>query len=190
MHNIEPFYNWRHLYKAESDSKSPFYGRVYSEFEYSQKIYNFYIHPQWDFFGSETLYLKIICVDYQKEFAIIELIGEWNDAIENDIMFLKRDLIDLLIDEGIYKFVLIGENVLNFHSSDNCYYEEWFDQVNEEGGWIIGLNFRQHVLTEMENESINRFIQFGKQFNDLPWRQFKPNHLVEGLEDLLMKRLS
>jgi hypothetical protein len=89
-----------------------------------------------------------------------------------------------------YKFVLIGENVLNFHSSDNCYYEEWFDQVNEEGGWIIGLNFRQHVLTEMENESINRFIQFGKQFNDLPWRQFKPNHLVEGLEDLLMKRLT
>ena len=59
MHEIEPFYNWRHIYIAEEDPKSPFYKRTYSEFEYSQTVYNYYIHPQWDDFGSKTLYIKI-----------------------------------------------------------------------------------------------------------------------------------
>jgi hypothetical protein len=54
-------------------------------------------------------------VDYDSAYAIIELIGEWNDAIENDIMILKRDIIDVLIDQGVNQFILIGENVLNFH---------------------------------------------------------------------------
>jgi len=59
MHNLEPFYNWRHIYVSEEDPLSPFYGRSYSEFEFSHTVYNYYIHPQWDDFGSRTLYLKI-----------------------------------------------------------------------------------------------------------------------------------
>jgi len=74
------------MYTAEEDEKSPFFGRTYSEFEYSQSVYNYYIHPQWDEFGSKTLYLKVLYADYAENFAIIELIGEWNDAVENDIM--------------------------------------------------------------------------------------------------------
>ena len=132
MHEIEPFYNWRHIYISEEDPKSPFYGRIYSEFEYTQAIYNYYIHPQWDEFGSRTLYLKIIYADYELGYAVIEMIGEWNDAIENDIMTLKRDVIDFLMHEGISKFILITENVLNFHSGDKDYYEEWYDEVSEE----------------------------------------------------------
>jgi hypothetical protein len=140
MHEIEPFFNWRHIYIAEEDKRSPFYGRTYSEFEFSQTVYNYFIHPQWDDFGSRTLYLKIIYVDYELQFAIIEFIGEWNDAIENDIMELKREIIDLLEKEGIYKFILIAENVLNFHSSDKEYYQEWFEEVTDENGWIVALN--------------------------------------------------
>ena len=124
MHDIEPYYNWRHLYTAEEDSKSPFFGRTYSEFEFTQTVYNYYIHPQWDDIGSQTLYLKVLYADYEIGFAVIELIGEWNDAIENDIMTLKRELIDKMVFQGISKFIMIGENVLNFHSSDECYYEE------------------------------------------------------------------
>lgn len=101
MHEIEPFYNWRHIYIAEEDKKSPFYGREYSEFEFTQTVYNYFIHPQWDDFGSRTLYLKIIYTDYELNFAIIEMIGEWNDAIENDIMELKREVIDKLMEHGI-----------------------------------------------------------------------------------------
>ena len=59
MHTIEPFWHWRDIYCAENDKLSPFYKREYSEFEFSTTIYNYYIHPQWDDFGSETLYIKI-----------------------------------------------------------------------------------------------------------------------------------
>ena len=38
MHEIEPFYNWRHIYVSEEDAKSPFYGREYSEFEFSHSF--------------------------------------------------------------------------------------------------------------------------------------------------------
>ena len=106
MQDIEPYYNWRHLYVAEEDTHSPFYGRIYSEFEFTHTVYNYYIHPQWDEFGSRTLYMKILFVDYDQSFAIIELLGEWNDAIENDIMTLRRDVTDLLYKTGIYKFTL------------------------------------------------------------------------------------
>ena len=110
MHEIEPFFNWRHIYIAEEDPQSPFFGRTYSEFEFSQTVYNYYIHPQWDDFGSRTLYIKIIYVDYELNFAIIEMIGEWNDAIENDIMEIKREIIDLLLKQKLTKFILITEN--------------------------------------------------------------------------------
>jgi len=89
-------------------------------------VYNYYIHPQWDEFGSKTLYLKILYTDYDAKFAIIELIGEWNDTIENDIMELKREVLDKLMAEGIIKFILIAENVFNFHSGDKDYYEELY----------------------------------------------------------------
>ncbi|MBC8157310.1 hypothetical protein H7X64_04000, partial [Armatimonadetes bacterium] len=116
MHNIEPFYNWRHIYVSEEDELSPFYGREYSEFVFTQSVYNFLIHPQWDDFGSRTLYLKVLMADQEEKYAIIELIGEWNDAIENDIMELKREVLEKFMYEGIVKFILIAENVLNFHS--------------------------------------------------------------------------
>ncbi|MCB0640588.1 MAG: hypothetical protein KDC44_03075, partial [Phaeodactylibacter sp.] len=76
MHDIEPFYHWRSDYVAAEDDRSPFYGRVYDEFRFTQKIYNYYIHPQWDAFGSPTLYMKLLKVDYDEGYAIMELIGE------------------------------------------------------------------------------------------------------------------
>jgi hypothetical protein len=48
MHEIEPYFQWRHLYIADEDPKSIFFGQTYSEFEFSQTVYNYYIHPQWD----------------------------------------------------------------------------------------------------------------------------------------------
>lgn len=173
---------------AEQDELSPFYGREYSEFEYSNTIYNYYIHPQWDDFGSNTLYLKILFADYDRQFAVIELIGEWNDCINNDIMTLKRDLIDEMIGKGINKFILIGENVLNFHASDDCYYQEWFDDV--EDGWIVALNFRDHVMSEFSRSNIDYYILFGGELNDFPWRTYNPVQLMTHLENVMSKRLA
>ena len=107
MQDIEPYFNWRHLYIAEEDRLSPFYGREYSEFEFSNTVYNYYIHPQWDEFGSRTLYMKILFTDYEQHFTIIELLGEWNDAIENDIMTLRRNITDIMYIKGINKISLI-----------------------------------------------------------------------------------
>ena len=85
MHNIEPYYRWEKYYVANLDENSPFYGREY-ETHYSQNIYGYFIHPFWDYIGSETLYIKVLYVDYQQHFAVIEFIGEWNDTLHNDIM--------------------------------------------------------------------------------------------------------
>jgi hypothetical protein len=185
MHDIEPHYLWRDEYIGEEDARSPFFGRQYDEFQYSQKIYNYYIHPQWDGFGSSTLYLKIIFVDYIEQYAILELIGEWNDALHNDIMFLKREVIDALIQEEIYKFILIGENVLNFHGDDDSYYEEWYEDIRDEDGWICVLNTLPHVEEEMQDTRLQSFINFGGTFNDINWRPQKPKVIFEAIEGLL-----
>jgi hypothetical protein len=187
MHNIEPFFNWRHLYTAEEDPKSPFYGRTYSEFEFTQVVYNYFIHPQWDDFGSRTLYLKLLFIDYEEKYAIIELIGEWNDAIENDIMELKREIIDHLSKKGILKFILICENVLNFHSSDKEYYQEWYDDVSDENGWIVALNMPQQTQQDFRQKKLHYFIELLEIDN---WRNFKPGHLFEKINVELSNRLT
>lgn len=186
MHEIEPFYNWRHIYVSEEDPRSPFFGRKYSEFEFSQTVYNYYIHPQWDDFGSRTLYMKIIYVDYELNFCVIELLGEWNDAIENDIMELKREVMDLMYNEGIYKYILIAENVLNFHSSDKEYYQEWYDEVSEQNGWIVALNMPEATQQDFRKKKLNYYIEL----MELPeWRVYKPYHLFKKIDGELMKRL-
>ncbi len=180
MHAIEPYYNWRNLYVASEDYKSPFFEREYSEFEFTNKVYNFLLHPQWDDFGSETLFIKIIFADYDQGVAIIEMIGEWNDCIENDIMNLKLEVLELLMGEGIDKFIMIGENVLNFHSSDDLYYEEWLDEL--EDGWIVFLNFHQHVLEEFEDANIDNYVLLGQDFEMDNWRTYKPTQLFDKIK--------
>ena len=187
MHDIEPYYNWIHIYSAAEDELSPFYGREYSEFMFTHAVYNYLIHPQWDFFGSNTLYIKILYADYQDEFAIIELLGEWNDALYNDIMILKREVIELLQEEGIDKFILLGENVMNFHASDDSYYEEWFQESEE--GWIAFVNFREHVLDEFRRARIDYFVNFGGELDELNWRKWSPRQLQERISGVLAKRL-
>jgi hypothetical protein len=188
MHDIEPYYNWRHLYIASEDEHSPFFGREYSEFEFSSSIYNYFIHPQWDAFGSATLYLKVIYVSYPDHFCVIELLGEWNDCLYNDVMFLKRNVIEALEEQGVNKFILIGENVMNFHADDDSYYQEWFDEL--EDGWIACINFREHVLLEFEKASLDYYMAMGGKFNDISWRTADPMKLYVIIESLMTKRLS
>ncbi len=185
MHDIEPHYRWRERYIASEDERSPLYGQQYSEFQFSQKIYNYYIHPQWDSMGSPTLYLKILYVDYLEQFAIIELIGEWNDCISNDIMYLKRKIVDHIIKNEIIKYIILCDNVLNFHSDDDCYYEEWYDDVKDEEGWISFLNTRDHVLTEMEQVKLHNYVHLGEEYNDITWQQLKPQGIYNSVQSII-----
>ncbi|MBL7900911.1 MAG: hypothetical protein JNK73_02870 [Bacteroidia bacterium] len=187
MHDIEPFFNWRHLYTASEDPQSPFWQREYSEFTFTHAVYNYLIHPQWDHFGSNTLYMKILYADYIEGYCIIELIGEWNDALYNDIMILKREVIELLEEEGIQKFILIGENVLNYHSSDDSYYEEWYQEV--EDGWIAFVNFRDHVLQEFHRMHIDFYVNFGGKLDEMEWRKLAPIQVYGIVQDLMQRRL-
>lgn len=184
MHDIEPYYHWRDRYIAAEDKRSPFYGREYSEFMYTQRIYNYYIHPQWDEFGSTTLYMKLLFADYEENYAVIELIGEWNDCLQNDIMHLKRNVIDPLIEEGVSRFVLICENVLNFHGSDDCYYEEWYEEVAESGGWIVLVNTLRHVESEIRDTGLSYFLNIGGPFNAVNWRTYKPKAMMKMMDKL------
>jgi hypothetical protein len=187
MHDIEPYYNWRLLYTAEEDKRSPFYERVYSEFEFTDKIYNYVIHPQWDNIGSTTLFIKLLYVSYDDGFCIIEFIGEWNDCLYNDIMTLKRNIIDHLTYEGIQKFILLVDNVLNFHHSDDSYYEEWFEDV--EDGWIALLNARKHVLEDIQYAGIDQYLLMGGELNETSWRTYAPEQLFNKINKIAEMRL-
>ena len=187
LQDIEPYFNWRHLYAAEEDSLSPFYRREYSEFEFSNTVYNFYIHPQWDDFGSRTLYMKILFADYEQNYAIIELLGEWNDAIENDIMTLRRDITDIMFVRGIEKFILIAENVLNFHSSDDSYYEDWREQLEDVGGWVVILDMPTQSQYDFKNARLTNYINL---FDFPQWRTLKPEIIFEQIDDLMIKRIN
>jgi hypothetical protein len=189
MHNLEPFYNWKDHYDSEQDPASPYFQKDYDQFEFTTEIYGYYIHPQWDSIGSQTLFLKVLYADYEDGYAVIELIGEWNDCLYNDIMYLKRDLLDLMMAQGINKFILIGENVLNFHYSDDSYYEELFDDVTESDGWIALLNFQGHVLDELQQADIDQYFILGGKLNDLSWRSNTPEKVCEKVQMFVQKRL-
>ncbi len=189
MHDIEPHFRWQSEYIASQDARSPFYGRKYSQYYESNKLYNFFLHPQWDEFGSSTLYLKIVFADYENGYALIEMIGEWNDTLHNDIMFLKREVADVLMKEGINKFVFFCDNVLNFHGDDDDYYAEWAEEVQEAGGWIVLINTRLHIEEEMYDSGLDKYMSFGPVYNDIEWRAPNPQFVFSLIDALLNGRV-
>ncbi len=189
MHDIEPHHRWRDRYVSAEDERSPHFGRVYNEFQFSNRIYNYFIHPQWDEFGSSTLYAKIIFVDYDEGEAIIELIGEWNDCLSNDVLFLKQNIVDELVREGVTKHLVLMDHVLNFHGSDNCYYEEWFEDVVDEGGHITFLNVLPHVLDELRDTQVDRYVRMHETLHIPNWRSFTPKNLLAQLAMLCSQQI-
>jgi len=83
--------------------------------------------------------------------------------------------------------MLIGENVMNFHFSDESYYQEWYEDI--EGGWIIGINFRRHVIDEFRKCLINHYVLFNLPENEINWRKHDPLHLFEIIEEMIPLRL-
>ena len=130
--------------------------------------------------------MKILFADYEQHYAIIELLGEWNDAIENDIMTLRRDVTDILFKKGISKFILIAENVLNFHSSDDSYYEEWSEQLEDDAGWVVIVDMPVQSQYDFKRTRLTNYIGL----LDFPqWRTLKPELVFQQIDNLVMKRL-
>jgi hypothetical protein len=188
MHQIEPYYNWLKYYDSAEDERSPFYGKKYNFDKYSETIYGYYIDPAWDFIGSETLYIKILYTDYEAGYTIMEFLGEWNDTLHNDVMHLKRNILDVLSAEGINKYILIGENIMNFHGSDDSYYEEWFNDV--EDGWIAAVNFPDFIQHEFRKYHLDQYINMGGTLEIPQWRTLKPEVFYEFVSRLIQRRLN
>lgn len=188
MQDIEPFQRWEQYYNADEDERSPFYGEASNYQVYEHDIYGYYIHPDWRFIGSETLYMKLQFVDYDNGYAVLEMFGEWNDTLHNDVMHLKRNVVDLMVTEGITKYVLLGENVLNFHGGDDDYYQEWFEEV--EDGWIAAVNFREHVESEMSRYRLDYYVNFGGELSEMEnWRTLTPIRFCEVVNGLIVRRI-
>jgi hypothetical protein len=185
MHELEPFYKWDGIYSSSSDERSPFFGQTHQEYDLS--LYDHILHPEWDFVGSETLYVKVLFADYDSGFTIIELLGEWNDTLHNDIMHLKRNLIDHQLSEGIQRFLLIGENVLNFHGLEDDYYQEWFEEV--EDGWIVAMGFREFIHREWNKYRLDYYLNWGGNLEVENWRTLSPQKLVETIDREVRRRI-
>lgn len=188
MHEIEPYHNWLKYYDSATDPRSPFYGKEYNYDVYSDTIYGYYIDPAWDYIGSETLYIKILYSDYNSGYSVLEFIGEWNDTLHNDIMHLKRNVIELLLGEGINKFILIGENIMNFHGSDDCYYEEWFEDV--EDGWIAAVSFPEFIQEEFRKYNLDNYVNMGGTLQITQWRTLHPHTFYDMVSKLVQRRLA
>ena len=131
--------------------------------------------------------MKLLYADYEQHFVIIELLGEWNDAIENDIMTLRREITDNLYKQGITKYILIAENVLNFHSSDDSYYEEWHEQLEDDNGWVVLINFPEQSQYDFKRSRLTNYVEL----LELPqWRTLKPEIIFQLIDDEMSRRLT
>ena len=74
-----------------------------------------------------------------------------------------------------------------FQASDDCYYEEWFEEVTDENGWIVALNMPEATQYDFRKRKINYFIELMEMPN---WRVFKPEHLFMRINEELVKRLN
>jgi hypothetical protein len=102
-------------------------------------------------------------------------------------MTLRRDVTDLLYKKGITHFILIAENVLNFHSSDDSYYEDWGEQVSDSGGWVVILDMPGQSQYDFVNARLNNYIEL----IDFPqWRTLKPELVFEQIDDKMIKRIN
>jgi hypothetical protein len=102
-------------------------------------------------------------------------------------MNLKRNIIEHLIGEGINKFILIGENIMNFHGSDDCYYEEWFEDV--EDGWIAAVSFPDFIQEEFKKYNVDNYISMGGTLQVDKWRTLHPNTFYDLISKLIQRRL-
>jgi hypothetical protein len=88
----------------------------------------------------------------------------------------------------VNKFILIGENILNFHGSDDCYYEEWFDDV--EDGWISAVSFPEFIQDEFKKYHVDSYINMGGTLQIDKWRTMMPHTFFDTVNGLIMRRLN
>jgi hypothetical protein len=187
MHELRPHSGWENRYRATEDPRCPFYLEQGAPELGYHRMYDFVIHPEWDSVGCETLFVKQIFADYEQGYVVLELIGEWNDAVHNDVMEVKRRFADPLLAQGVDKFLLIADNLLNFHAGESDYYAEWAEET--EGGWVVILNARDHVLQDLTDARLTRYVWAGERYRFGAWRAQDPLALCQGVDQMIQRQL-
>jgi hypothetical protein len=182
---IRPFGGWLHWYNPSTDSRSPF--EVLEEDE--RYIYTFRAHPAWDSIDSESLLLKVLYADYAHGYAVIELLGEWNDLFENDFRLLVQNCLELLEREGITKFVLICENVFQAYFQDTEYYEAFQDVLTDNEGWMFLLRVRNDVLQELNRYELDQYFYWSEELQHIAWRKLHPTKLFHLVSRVVNRNL-
>jgi len=100
---------------------------------------------------------------------------------------LKRDVIDKMIAVGIRKFILVGENVLNFHSSDSCYYEEWIEDIADDGGWVVIMDMPEQSQYDFRKAHLDYYVEL---INFPGWRTVLPQHLFAAIDNKMLRRVN
>ncbi|HMT97442.1 MAG TPA: hypothetical protein PKC62_12195, partial [Ferruginibacter sp.] len=78
------------------------------------------------------------------------------------------------------------ENVLNFHSSDDSYYEEWFEQLEDNGGWVTILNMPIQSKDEFFRSRLTHYVELMEMEQ---WRTLSPENLFHLIEQNKSNRL-
>ena len=76
--------------------------------------------------------------------------------------------------------------MLNYHSDGKDYYEELFEEVTDENGWVVCLNMPEQTQYDFKKAHLNRYIELMELLN---WRTYKPFHLFKKIDNELMARL-
>ena len=89
---------------------------------------------------------------------------------------------DVLLPINTMVHGILCDNVLNFHPSDDSYYEEWYEDVSDEGGWIALINTQEHVLKDMEQIRLQNYVNIGMNLIDVLWHGKKAPILYKEIE--------
>lgn len=184
---VEPHYGWLGYYDHKMDKRSPFHHVEHNLFAYDRYIYTFEAHPLWDTIESESLLVKILYANYTQGYAIIELLGEWNDLFQNDFKLLCENCLTYLADEGITQYIFVAENVFNIYLDQDDYYEAFQEELGD--GWMCLLRARERVLDEMKRYNISPYFYWNDSLQDLHWRKLKPWQVYDLVKDSMQKLL-
>ena len=83
-------------------------------------------------------------------------------------------------------FIFIAENVLNFHSSDDSYYEEWREQLEDDNGWVVILNMPEQSKYDFKRARLTHYVELVEMEQ---WRTLKPELIYQTIQQFINMRL-
>jgi hypothetical protein len=76
---------------------------------------------------------------------------------------------------------------LNAFPQEDDYYAEWIEDLA--GGWIVGINFQQHVSDELLRYGMGLYLHLSPDLNNVNWKGKPPEVLFEAISRLLLRRI-